>query len=365
MRIVGLIGGGRSGIDFFQSLLDEHDEILQFPHHFHFGDFYQKVNKIKDEDEILSIFIKDNKRCFDSRLNQIERHDKLGENKNEFYQVDENLFKSHFKKLSQNKDLDIFKILFNLHAAYYLANNKGIGNKKIIVLHLHHIEKLKFLNQLNIEVIYTIREPFSSISSYINHWMKIKSIYEITPYSYFYYLNRIFNGLKKLSQMGIKTHVIKLESLHKKNVNVMKEFCFILNIKYSNVLTQSTFMGKKWWGDQFSLKFLNGVNKNFQIKYDENLFYKKDIRVLEFFLQDYMKHYGYAFHTNKKINMLEKFLPLKTEIIIWKKFFHKFNFLQLFYALVYWLKRISIMRKNNFKDFIMPHSLGEESNYEK
>ena len=87
--------------------------------------------------------------------------------------------------------------------------------------------------------------------------------------------------------------------------------------------------------------------------------------VLEFFLQDYMKHYGYAFHTNKKINMLEKFLPLKTEIIIWKKFFHKFNFLQLFFALVYWLKRISIMRKNNFKDFIMPHSLGEESNYEK
>ena len=52
---------------------------------------------------------------------------------------------------------------------------------------------------------------------------------------------------------------------------------------------------------------------------------KKDIRVLEFFLQDYMKHYGYAFHSNKKINMLEKFLPLKTEIIIWKKFFHKFN----------------------------------------
>ena len=31
MKIVGLISCGRSGADLFQSLLDNHNQILQFP----------------------------------------------------------------------------------------------------------------------------------------------------------------------------------------------------------------------------------------------------------------------------------------------------------------------------------------------
>ena len=85
MKVLVLIGGGRSGIDLFQSLLDGHPQIMQFPHHFHFNEFWKKVKHFKEPSKILSIFISDNKKCFDSRINKVERHDQLGENKNELH----------------------------------------------------------------------------------------------------------------------------------------------------------------------------------------------------------------------------------------------------------------------------------------
>ena len=39
MKIITLIAGGRAGTDLFQSLLDMHPEISQFPGAFFFDDF--------------------------------------------------------------------------------------------------------------------------------------------------------------------------------------------------------------------------------------------------------------------------------------------------------------------------------------
>ena len=51
-----------------------------------------------------------------------------------------------------------------------------------------------------------------------------------------------------------------MENLHKKNDYVMREFCKVFEIEYSNILKESTFMGKKWWGDSISGKYLDGIN---------------------------------------------------------------------------------------------------------
>ena len=48
MKVLVLIGGGRSGIDLFQSLLDGHPQIMQFPHHFHFNEFWKKVKHLRN-----------------------------------------------------------------------------------------------------------------------------------------------------------------------------------------------------------------------------------------------------------------------------------------------------------------------------
>ena len=62
MKIVGLISCGRSGADLFQSLLDNHNQILQFPG-------YILFNK-----KLLKIFLHNNKKEIAERFCEIYPH---------------------------------------------------------------------------------------------------------------------------------------------------------------------------------------------------------------------------------------------------------------------------------------------------
>ena len=43
MKIIVLIGGGRTGIDFLQSLFDQHSEVSQLPGVFYFDEFWKDI----------------------------------------------------------------------------------------------------------------------------------------------------------------------------------------------------------------------------------------------------------------------------------------------------------------------------------
>ena len=73
MKIIALIAGGRTGIDFFQSLLDGHSEISQFPGSFYYDEFWIKSKNEKKLEKIAEMFINDYKHFFDSRLNTLEK----------------------------------------------------------------------------------------------------------------------------------------------------------------------------------------------------------------------------------------------------------------------------------------------------
>jgi len=90
MKIITLIAGGRAGTDLFQSLLDLHPEISQFPGAFYFDEFIKKIEDEKNLAVIAKSLVENYKHFFDSRNNFWERHNMLGKNKNEFYLVDEN-----------------------------------------------------------------------------------------------------------------------------------------------------------------------------------------------------------------------------------------------------------------------------------
>ena len=82
MKIIFLVAGGRGGSDYFQGLLDDHSEIMQFPGFLYLEKSFFKIfnlesDKIKD---IPKLFIKSHPHFFDSRILTKERHDKLGEN---------------------------------------------------------------------------------------------------------------------------------------------------------------------------------------------------------------------------------------------------------------------------------------------
>ena len=131
MKILYLVGGSRAGIDLFQSLLDGHPQILQFPGIIHTNKNSLKKLSSKNGEELYKNFINDYRHFFDSRLNKVERHYMLGKNKNEYYTVDEEKFKYNFNKnfyqisKSNNKN-QLYKNLIALHISYAETCNHKI-----------------------------------------------------------------------------------------------------------------------------------------------------------------------------------------------------------------------------------------------
>ena len=358
MKIVVLISGGRTGSDFFQSLLDGHPEISQFPGIFFFDEFLLKLQREKNIEKIANIFVENYKHFFDSRLNLRERHNMLGDDRNDFFIINANLFKNFFIDLMKNKNLNQENILKSLNLAYSQASGEDITKKKILLLHLHHFEKIKPIVILDFDIIYTTRDPLANYTSIVKNWYRYKEGKYISPWSYYFHMKRLVNGLYELNKYQKKTHIIQLENLHTKNIKVMEDFCNLFDISYNETMKKSTYHGKKWWGDELSVKFLSGVNPNFKNNIDENIINKKDIEYLQNYLKDFLVNYNYPIRSNGLKFSFIKFLPLKAEIKIWKKSFTKFNILQILSIFFYWIKRINLMKKKKFNKQHFPRSLG-------
>ena len=362
MKIVVLIAGGRTGSDFFQSLLDGHPEISQLPGIFDFDSFWSKLKSKKENnlETICKTFTEDYVRFFDSRVNKKERHHMLGRQKNGFFTVDKNFFCKSFISLMNDKDINKKNLIYCLNLAYSQASGEDLKKKKIIFLHLHLIKTLETVSNLDFEIVYMTRHPLGNYSAVMNEWLNYKEGKHMNPWTYYFHMDRIFNGLKSLMRFNKHIHVVQLEKLHTENIKVMKDFCNSFKIEYNQTMTKSTYHGKSWWGDELSEKFLDGINPNFKNNINFELFFNKDIQCLETYLKNFFKKYNYSFtSTGLKYSFL-KYLPLKIELIIFKRAILSFNIKQVFLIIIYWIKRINLMNKKNFDNVIFPNSIGSK-----
>ena len=179
MKLILLVGGPRGGLDLFQSLLDNHDEILQFPGIIHINEKLRKILSHSSKKKIAQDFIKEYLSFFDSRKSNIERHYMLGDKKNKFYKIDKKKFTERFILLSKKNFLfkdKLFQNLFLLHLAYDSNINK---KKKLLVINAHIIPYVfnfeKLFKGINYEIIHTIRHPLSAMSSTLKNWLKFKN----------------------------------------------------------------------------------------------------------------------------------------------------------------------------------------------
>ena len=251
MKAIVLVTGGRGGSDFFQGLLDNHNEILQIPG-------ILRVNNKFLEILTQKIMMKSPKNLSNSyplyltQENKLERHDKLGPKRNQYYKVDKLKFCHHFKKLSKKKVTKKIEIIQNLYKAYYLASNKKIEKLKLILLHTHTVD---YTNKLfsnitlnNCVIIHTMRHPVNALQSPIRNWLKFNNGKVFFPKDLYFQKDLAINGLNDLINLNKKVYVILLENLIKKKKRVMHDFCRIFNIKFSEKLMNCTYFGKQWWG---------------------------------------------------------------------------------------------------------------------
>ena len=370
MKALLLVAGSRAGSDFFQSLLDGHSQVLQFPGLIKTNKTLIRILLSDNANDICSNFIKNYPHFFDSRLGygKVERHDALGENKNQYYLVDQEKFKINFikmfeKKCKINKHNKIFELILMLHQAYALTCGQNISKKKIMIINCHIVEWTKYfgkkIDNVDFDIIHTIRNPLSAVSSPVNHWLNYDAGKSFFAKSIYFQLDLIVNGIKKLKKLNKRIFLVQLEMLHKRHFHVMDDFCKTYNLNYENSMQYATFFNLQFWGDKISGQYLTGVNKNFKISFNEETFYKRDIKFLEYILNDYIKFYGYQF-TGVTSKIFFNLIPMKCEILTWKNSFKHKRIKHILSIPFFYIKRLLYINKFSQKDLKMPHSFGTE-----
>lgn len=346
MKFSLLLTNGRSGSDFFHSLLDNHNEVASLPCSIDLRKLKEKYFEIKILEDFISFFIKEYIIIFNSKINKSENHHKLGIHRNEHYTVDKKKFLKEF--LNINKSNDNFEIIVkNLYLAYYLiSKKKNINKVKNIFIHVHHVNRMIEFNKFPCLIFYTYRHPISILNSGIQAFFRHKTGNKFTPKSLYFYISRIVNE-PFFIKTNYKIYLIKLESLHLDSVNILKKISNILDIKFRNILLKSTFMGKKWWGDSFSKK-KKGFNKKFQITFVKDNFYNKDYYFLQKILSYEMKKLGYKKISYFRYNILFIVLPFKIEYMLFLYFLKNYKIFDLIILIFYYLKRIHFFLSRYF-----------------
>ena len=319
IAIVMIVSGGRNGSLFFQSLLDGHPQILQLPGIFQLDDFLNALEEC-EENSAGELFVQMYPEFFDSRRNTRDRMGQLGADKDQYFSVSPTKFKRKLEDLLGDKR-DHKSVVYALHYAYsFCSGSNQASGKRVLMVHIHHAVRLeKICSTLDYSVIFMERDPLPSLQSEIEGWIDFRKE-NIGAYQWPVLLKRkifepsVVKGLAKVS------YTIRLEDLHSDHEELVNLICLKIGVDYDASLGESTFMGLAWWGDAISKKYLNGINPNFQNKFDASKFFSWEIKLYEGWMRGRLDKYRYQERASPdalKPDWLV-FLPSKYELLILK-----------------------------------------------
>lgn len=365
IKFLIIVAGCRAGAELFQSLLDSHHQIIQFPGTIFFN---KKIKNLfnSNYEKIADNFISDYHYFFDSRIKTVERHFMLGQNKDEFYIVNKNMFKDNFLSLNSNNDNKTFdEVIIDLHYAYQKTINNQFNFKEVkyILINTHTLKNTKnfyeLFKDIDFEIIHSIRHPLSAINSVTKNWINYKGGFNFNAKDIFYQINLITRSLNFLTKLNKKFFVVQLENMHQNSDYFIDDFCEKFQIIKNENLYNSTFHGKKWWGDAVTGKFLSGLNKDYKIQIN-NYDYLTDDDCNYFcqIMKRFFQNYGYEINFIKKKYILWK--PLKCELSTWKNSFKNKKFKHLLSIPFFYFLRILLINKFFCKYTNFPYSIGKK-----
>ena len=321
----------RPGTDFFHSLLDGHPEIVQTTGsslNNYYG-FWNTAEHKNSTSQLIDEFIYNIEHIglFDSRFNIKERWGMLGEQKNEFFEVNISQFKYYLNQfLEICGELNSKSFLLSLHGAYMLCLDVNIYNTKVIFFHAHTVENIvKFKYDFpSIKVILMIRELRDGATSFIENKSKFDPSY-YAPSSCIKSFKEYCMIPKLINEYN--TSFIALESLHKNPKVTMNNLCSDIGISYlPEIILKSTYHSKLWWGDILSKKDLNGFNSTFgnTNKWSMN-FNFIDSLLIEFLFSKEYDTFGYTSKISK-LNYNVMYILFPMLVILPMKYEYKIFF---------------------------------------
>ena len=168
-----------------------------------------------------------------------------------------------------------------------------------------------------------------------------------------------FNGISDLKNLKKRLFIIQYEKLHWEHRRVMNDFCRIFRIKYEKCMEIPTYFGLQWWGDEVSNRWVSGINKNFEISIDKNLFFSRDVQFFEYLAINIIKFYRYKLYSANTKSYFN-FFPMKCELLVWRNAFNHKKWWHILSIPFFYLKRILLINKFTIKNINLPYSIGSK-----
>jgi hypothetical protein len=251
LPIVMLGSFGHAGIDWIHSLLDNHEEILIMPAFSFFRtlDRVKKGNKINLEKASYIEIAKALSNTFLlDQAYQLKRR-KFIENEEKRHEFENSLLK--YLEYSKENNLKK-KIFYGIHYAFSEIYKLQLNKKKAIVVHEHvswHCEEYQKIFGSKFLIIF--RDPRATLAGGILKMSNSNSDNIINSFqldTMILDMLSAFNFLKKNKNEKI-VYALVNEVIHQDLKKEMNSLAQWLNIKYSDTLTQQTFMNEKWLGE--------------------------------------------------------------------------------------------------------------------
>ena len=322
LKTCTLLTTGRTGSDFLQSLLDSHPQVLTFNGHFDYYGFWESSQCVKakyfEPIDFIDEFIGHHIEKFKSRYDIPERKDKLGKGFDQNIDINIIEFKRQFISLIDKNKLTSQNCLLAIYGAYAKVLNQDLTKKKVFFHHLHHHNRLdKFINDFpSTKIISMSRDPRANIVSGVLHH-KAYNPESMGGKHQYLYIKRILEDSSVLEKYNNDYISIRLEDLG--STDIVKKLAVWLGIEYNETLHRSTWAGLEWHGDRLSGNKKTGGKFSKEILQNnwESYLSRKDKYILNFLMNDRLKHYGYSYKQKSVISyILVPFInlfPLKYE----------------------------------------------------
>lgn len=300
--LVALVTTGRTGTDFFQSLMDGHPQVFGFTGQYHFNWFWAQSACARSglpiaAEDIADEFIGLMLYRFRTRYDAIERKGELGENRDGEVDVDRAAFRRHLIALLDGIEITPKTFLPASYAAFALARGEDPLQRRVIFHHAHRIRGVAPLLRdfPEAKVICMTRDYRANYVSGVENWRRHEPATDNPSYPV-YIIWRAVDEANALSGVpSERLRALRLEDLGSKPV--LEEIADWLGIDFDDVMTRSTWGGQRWWGDRISVNTPKTGETGFSPTMISNSWRKKlgalDIFVLDTVLEPQLRHYGY------------------------------------------------------------------------
>jgi len=306
-----LVTTGRTGSDFFQSLLDSHPQVLTFNGSIiEYYDFWNNSKCVKSSSFDLSDFIYEfigkYIERFKSRYDHFERKDQLGKNYNQSINININQFSQYFIEIMNNNDVTPKNCLLSIYGAYAMVLGQDINQKTLFFHHIHHHKGLElFIKDFpDTKIISMTRDPRANIVSGVYNHKKYAPD-SMMMNAQFSYISRILYDSSVLDKLKNEFISIRIEDLGYRSI--INKIINWLEIDYNTSLEKSTWAGLIWNGDRISRnkRIGTGFSKSMLVNDWQDILTSRDKYILNFLMYIRLKHYKYH---NKKPTVISYFI---------------------------------------------------------